>query len=605
MKRIFFCLLWLPYFAFSQEASGDAEIDTKIKLAVQTLLDESKSDSLLVIGQEISSLGDSKNNEIGKMWGLRIKGLAFFQLQKYEEALKEAFKLLNLADKNNSSIDKLRAYGDIGNIYISTQRYDEAKRIFLTTTQDDDLRKKDPKRVSTFYTNLGVIYKRQAKLDSALLMYERSVALKELIKDEQGIMAVKTNLSILYAELGQYSKAKAIIEENIAVSKKNNNEGDLWHNLGAMGGMLVLAGDYPNAFKYLSEAKELAEKIDNNTFRVQSLDLLANYYEKTGNPQKALEITKEARVLSESYLNESTNNAVSELQEKYNAEERERENKILSQELVIERTRKYLLIGGLTLAILLGILAFMAFRKNQKINKKIAAQNLEIEELNTGLELKVQERTAELQQALDDIKGAMLKGQKSERKRIASDLHDNLGSVLSAINMNLEALDPASLTESEAKLYANVKSMTSDAYREVRHISHNLSPKELEAEGLEKAIYRLVGKLNQSGKINFELDYSLEERLPERLEVNFYSILLEMCNNIIKHSQATKAMLSLSRSNKTIDLSVSDNGAGFDTSSENGFGLNSIKQRVKELNGELQIESKQNQGSTVAIHIPV
>src|SRR5207237_9048760 len=152
-------------------------------------------------------------------------------------------------------------------------------------------------------------------------------------------------------------------------------------------------------------------------------------------------------------------------------------------------------LGLLLKLVFLGLIT----RNNWLINR----QKLEIESLNTGLEEKVQQRTAELERANDQLRAknreiadALLRGQTQERKRVAADLHDNLGGLLAAIKVSLGALDPGRMPEREQLIYNNLLTMTKEAYAEIRYLSHNLQPEELEKQGLIKALTRLTEKLN-------------------------------------------------------------------------------------------------------------
>ena len=135
-----------------------------------------------------------------------------------------------------------------------------------------------------------------------------------------------------------------------------------------------------------------------------------------------------------------------------------------------------------------------------------------------------------------EIREATLKGQKIERRRVAADLHDNLGGMMSAIRLTIEAMDHAKFNPKEKEVYQNVLSMTRQAYNEVRLLSHNLQPEELEKFGLTEALQRLMDKLNYSQLIRFSLIMNPLRKLSKELEFNLYSISLELSSNIIKHS---------------------------------------------------------------------
>ena len=163
---------------------------------------------------------------------------------------------------------------------------------------------------------------------------------------------------------------------------------------------------------------------------------------------------------------------------------------------------------------------------------------------------------------------------------------------------------PKTFNKREQKHYANIETITSEAYNDIRLISHNLSPKELDKKGgLIMAIDRLLKKLNTAKKTTFNFEHSLQVRLPQRTNVNIYAIVLELTTNVLRHAKAQNALIALTTDEQKIKLSVSDDGLGFTEIESQGIGISSILSRVEELGGTLSIASEQ--GSVITIKIPV
>ena len=147
--------------------------------------------------------------------------------------------------------------------------------------------------------------------------------------------------------------------------------------------------------------------------------------------------------------------------------------------------------------------------------------------------------------------------------------------------------------------------MVGAAYREVRSLSHNLMPVELEEHGLITALQRLVDMLNENNTIQFTFNVTgLEKRLDRKVEFELYSIVLELTNNILKHSKADHAEISMYESGKVIHLTISDNGDGIKNKLSHGVGLGNIKNRVQSLKGKIQIADEENPGAKIDIEIP-
>ena len=145
-----------------------------------------------------------------------------------------------------------------------------------------------------------------------------------------------------------------------------------------------------------------------------------------------------------------------------------------------------------------------------------------------------------------EIKEALLKGQTIERKRVAQELHDNLSAKISGIRWRLESIQPKFETEKQDNIYYSTINALAEVYTDVRLISHNLLPEELETKGLKVAIQKLLVELNSLGKTHFKNETSENfGRFDIKIEYEIFSILLEVSNNILKHSQATEAAVIL------------------------------------------------------------
>ena len=204
-----------------------------------------------------------------------------------------------------------------------------------------------------------------------------------------------------------------------------------------------------------------------------------------------------------------------------------------------------------------------------------------------------------------EIKEAMIQGQTLERKRVAAELHDHLGGTLASLNWYLHGIDKKALSPEEQKIYQSVHQMVGAAYKEVRSLSHNLMPAELEEHGLAMALNRLIDKLNDSNLVKFTFTQSvLDKRLSNQVEIELYSIVLELTNNIFKHSGAYKALISLSETEKNIELIIKDNGSGMQAHIKDGMGLGNVKSRVQSLAGKIDITNREGKGTTIQIEIP-
>ena len=209
----------------------------------------------------------------------------------------------------------------------------------------------------------------------------------------------------------------------------------------------------------------------------------------------------------------------------------------------------------------------------------------------------------------------LIASQESERRRIAAELHDSLGQRLIVINnLALFLLRPKGKVRSEEEKHQAVEEISSEATQaieETRSISYALRPFQLDRLGLTKAVQALGKTAARSSQIEIttELD-NIDDVFPETLRINFFRIVQEALNNIIKHSGATQAQVTTTRSDKSVTLTISDNGRGLPgeprtaADSMGGFGLTGMRERTTLLHGSMQIKSEINAGTTLIIIFP-
>ena len=238
-------------------------------------------------------------------------------------------------------------------------------------------------------------------------------------------------------------------------------------------------------------------------------------------------------------------------------------------------------------------------RKFAITSKNLGVKLIEIQQLSQEKESILLQQNAELQAAL-------LQGQTTERKRVAADLHDNLGTSFTALRWNLEAINVKNLNKNEQEAYQNLHSMIDKAYNEVRLLSHNLLPEDLEKQGLRAALQSFVRKINQNTSLEFTLSFPENfPRLSPRTEFELYSICLELINNILKHAQASQASIKFDVEDENVRLTLSDNGKGLFENGSTGKGLRNIAERVKSLGGTWEVKSEEGLGVVNEIVVSV
>jgi len=207
----------------------------------------------------------------------------------------------------------------------------------------------------------------------------------------------------------------------------------------------------------------------------------------------------------------------------------------------------------------------------------------------------------------------ILQGQETERRRIAANLHDSLGQNLLVIkNQARLAMQPGANEISLRSHLGEISEMASQAIEEVRQITYNLRPHQLDRLGLTHAVRAAVNRVSENGSISFASDVDgIDGLLDAEAEIHFYRIVQECLNNIIKHSGATEVTVVVKKHENSISLSVRDNGRGFEVNGSNdpesnrqGFGLKGIEERTRIMRGKLTMDSRPGMGASLTVEIP-
>jgi signal transduction histidine kinase len=198
---------------------------------------------------------------------------------------------------------------------------------------------------------------------------------------------------------------------------------------------------------------------------------------------------------------------------------------------------------------------------------------------------------------------AAINNQEAERKRIAHDLHDEIGTLLSTSRLYFNQLSPGQAEKQLNVVGDKINALFDEMMLNIRRISHDLRPIVLENFGLAEAIEGIGHKLIDAG-LRFQVIYQLTFKMPHEAELILYRIIQELVSNTLKHAKATGIELSLTEKDGKACLAYMDNGIGFDTSARNGLGLKSIESRLSLLNASMQ-PTKPKKGTHFLVYINI
>ncbi|HEV8513419.1 MAG TPA: sensor histidine kinase [Cyclobacteriaceae bacterium] len=229
----------------------------------------------------------------------------------------------------------------------------------------------------------------------------------------------------------------------------------------------------------------------------------------------------------------------------------------------------------------------------------------EVEKLEAQEALKLEIEKQKVRQL-----NAMAEIQEKERTRVAKDLHDGLGSMLSGIKMSLSNMKGnAIMTSENVQLFERSLNMLDNSIHELRRVAHNLMPETLVKFGLAAALKDFTDFINQSNVLKAIFQQVGEERrLASSTELAVYRLANELINNALRHAAATELIIQLHYESNSVTLTIQDNGKGFDAEilkHTRGSGWPNIRSRVEYLNGALDIDTKPGEGSAITIRIPI
>ena len=559
----------------------------------------------------------------------------YYNLELFDSAVYIHKNTLFLLNQNKEIKDRLRykemVYSNLTNVYTDQLDYENAIQLLLKATENDfsesfhisqnlarqysELKMYDEailyykksleltndlNLIASSFLNLGAIYNKKDDTDSSLIYMHKCL---DTVKNVQTKIYCLYNLTDYYLSMEDYKTTASYIDSGRLIT--NTLDNPKYKSLFDLSsGTLALKKEEYNKAIYFYQ------KIDLSI--IPWMDFHLEYFNNYRLVCKALNKTEQAYQLLDQYtvLKDSLDSYKNEVKfvsiiHNYHLRQKQDEIKMLAQngELLekdkkiktqqaailtetIQRQRKRIIwISSLVFIFGISVYLFLKYRlrkkkiENELLLEKQKLKEIEIENLSQKMES-------------EKLKSG-LKGEEKERSRLASELHDGIGSALTGLRLKIH-------TE---KRNEGFEEELSKIYNEVRLISHRLSPP-IEND-IQKLVTGITERFFDYTPIKYNINwypegYSFE--IKDSDKINFYRIIQEIYNNIIKHSKSTEIEISVNVIEKTFNLIIEDNGKGFERKQHaNSFGLNSLKQRANALNAQLEIDSKTDRGTSISI----
>ncbi|MEQ8238767.1 MAG: tetratricopeptide repeat protein [Cyclobacteriaceae bacterium] len=489
------------------------------------------------------------SDQIGQYYTSAMANLVISQIQfglgKYEDAFKYVDECIAIGRANDDSFVISAGMTERGNSKTMTGDLDGAIEDFREVER---VQRRSGKRdgLASIMSNIGAVYFYKGDLRKAIDNYQLAKEEAEISEDPVMIGVAIQNMGEAYIYLKQFDKAAEMLTESLELFVKQGNKRMIIANYQYLHDLEQARKDYQAALNYF---------------------VLKDMYE-------------------DSVLNENNFAKISNLQIAYETEKKEQSIKTLQVEAALnalEISQKRNQIIGLAISailLLIGVTLYSS-RKRYKLRAQLAEEK---EQLQKGR-----------------FK-AVIDAEEKERKRIAQELHDGLGQLLSTARINVSGVG-----DKEDKKVRNSLSLIDQSIEEVRSISHNLMPNALISVGLKSALDELVRKINMSDQITTEFSVIGDLYFNEVKTIGVYRVIQEVINNALKYSQSETLELKIENKGIATEIVISDHGDGFDLAlidNSTGIGWSNIYSRVDLMNGKINIYSKLKEGTTVKITIP-
>ncbi len=435
--------------------------------------------------------------------------------------------------------------------------------------------------------------------NESLLYFRKAMVINRSVKDPSLGSLIDNNIAALYNDiLNEPDSALFYFKKDLIYLNKQKDNDNISINYINQAASYHYLGDNLTAIKYLKAADTIPVKDNVKGIKYLLYKNMATYYAAIKDYRNAYDSYMLHQAYSDSLFREEYNIAIDDIRTKYDTQQKELENIKLKNKNKTKSILLYTYTGLLVVGIVIGWLVL----KNARRREKISRQEKLIEQ-------------QKLEKALKDYElhsiDIMLEGQEKERQLIANDLHDNLGSMLATLKINFENLKlrKNELRDEENRLYEKTDELIEEAYQKVRGLAHAKNAGVFANEGLIPAIKKLAQKISIPGMLTIQVAaFGFDDRVENAHEIAIFRIVQELATNIIKHSHATEATISLTHHDDNINIIIEDNGVGFSEASRkiaDGMGLDSIQKKVTQMGGQFEIDSTPGNGTTILIDLPI
>ncbi|MES2556917.1 MAG: sensor histidine kinase [Bacteroidota bacterium] len=522
----------------------------------------------------------------------------------WKEAVSNYVESAAIKEQLNDREGIAMIHNNIATIYKEQKRYKKSLEYYLKTTRYYE-QSGDSVLLAETWINTAIVYIFMGEKDTAIHLLSKALHCIRHEKLPETTLIAHTNLAFAYTEKGSYRQALHYLKIAEAAATQQHDLHTLTFIANLYGANWFYLKKYPKAIRYYTQSYEWGTELGLLNEQQKALFGLYETEQKTGNFQQALMWHERYAAVTDSLFNSENQQQLSELEEKYDTQQKAQKitrlsarNKAVSlqQKLTSNQLKLSVMSGAL---VLIGIvfLSVLFYQRSKQQRALLAGaqqrHNEQVNQLINEQEINLLETTLEAEQ--------------NERKKLAKDIHDNLGSYLATLKYQHEVVKPGAENPKLQQHYSTTAKLISDACAEVRMISHQMATGFDVQFSLIPSINELIQRIRSTSQFHLQWDHYPDElQLPREIAVSIYKVIQELLSNVLKHARAKSVEFHLHQNADEINILFEDNGIGFNqTSASDGMGLQNMRERIGQVNGTFEINSQPSRGTTIVIIVPL
>jgi signal transduction histidine kinase len=554
-----------------------------------------KSDSIFVAAYPICKKEFmSGNHRLMIFWN---KDMAFLKAHKgeYEKSFMFYYNALAILQSYNIKDINLvgTLYSDIGSLWQHVNQM-PISLYYLLRAEKLVLQAGNRKQLGRVYVNLGNAFAAKGEFQKSQEYFTKAIMLSSQTRDVYALQIAYISLALRSLREGNTDTATQYFKKAIATSSKTNPVNSRILPYLNLSRIYLAKGDHSKALQLADSALRLAKSLPSYTYIAYSQRQLAEAYEATSDWQQAYRHLKFSTLLLDSLTSDHKISAANQLEIKYRTAEKDKQ--LIQQQLLLTQKEttvreQNFWIWSISIGSLLSIVLFVSLYRIKSHKQKLQQERI---------------RNLEKDQEIRRLQ-AVMQGEEKERTRIAWELHDGIVSQLLAVKLRFRAALPSDTEQRFNKeAFEQGFSYLEATTKDLRKTAHNLMPEAVLNAGLVNALDDFCQKMDSEEiSINFSVVGTIV-RFDQPHELSLYRMVQELVQNAIKYADASNVLVQLYYKEGSLGITVEDNGSGLKKTAPGNVngGLRNMKERIKLMNGTMEITSSTDEGLTIDLDIP-